>query len=178
MHTFRTPARDLALAYSASGRSLNSPSVKVLSKWNTLQRYIAGDCDIGSGKWVSLIEWFAANWPEDLPWPANVPHPDNDAIWKPRDVLAAVAPVYCAARGQALATVSGIALSMAPRLNNFLSGTTDMRTDSVELMLAFCSKYWPEDGPPWPAGINRPMDFTNVPANERRPRPGSTRAAA
>ncbi|CUA90858.1 hypothetical protein Ga0061061_11617 [Chelatococcus sambhunathii] len=178
MTLFRMRAHALAEAYRAVKGNTRAPAAIVLGRWDKVDGYLVGRNDMRCAKWATLVEFFAENWPEEAKWPSDVPHPASAISWRPVEMLELVVPAYCRAQNEALASVSGKALSDGTRLGKFLGGVQDMYTDSAATALAFCAKHWPEGAAEqWPAEVPFPTDLSNVPPNARRPRGGAAAIA-
>ena len=65
-----------ASAYVA-GRKLSLTTLGRLAAgdWRFFDRVTEGSTTFTARKYDEVIGWFAENWPEDKPWPSDVPRP-------------------------------------------------------------------------------------------------------
>jgi hypothetical protein len=69
----------LARAYlAATGLKTTTLSWRLFSDTNKLDAILAGK-DLQVGRFENAMVWFAANWPEDAPWPEMVERPAQAA---------------------------------------------------------------------------------------------------
>ena len=60
---------------NANGIKISTVSQYASGQGMLFQRLQSG-ADITHGRSTRILQWFADNWPVDLSWPADIPHPD------------------------------------------------------------------------------------------------------
>lgn len=67
-----------AVYAEAKGISISTLSTQLLNGGGRLQTIAAGG-DLNTGKFEEAMSWLSDRWPDDLPWPADVPRPGQRA---------------------------------------------------------------------------------------------------
>ncbi len=70
----------VADTYAANiGLSRSRVSTIVLNRGATLDAIALGRADVTTGTFEKAMRWFSSNWPENTPWPCDVPRPALEA---------------------------------------------------------------------------------------------------